>query len=122
VGDLSDHFNRYEFKCHCGCGFDTVDAELIKVLEILRDVLLGPRIMIYSGCRCISHNYAIGGSRMSQHIVGKAADIIVEGTRPSIVADCLIRTFPNHYGIGRYKMFCHIDVRSKKARWDSKNT
>jgi hypothetical protein len=26
-------------------------------------------------------------------------------------------TYPNKYGLGLYKDFVHIDVRSKKARW-----
>jgi len=118
MGDLSDNFSRHEFKCRCGCGFDTVDAELIKVLEKLRLILGGPRIVISSGCRCQKHNAEIGGSPNSQHLKGKAADIKVERVHPDMVADCLGDSIPDKYGIGRYIDRTHIDVRSTKARWD----
>ena len=32
----SKYFSRSEFACRCGCGFDTVDAELLQILEKLR--------------------------------------------------------------------------------------
>ena len=36
MSQLSAHFNREEFECTCHCGMDTVDAELIDVLEDIR--------------------------------------------------------------------------------------
>ena len=36
MGDLSRNFDRSEFKCRDGCGRDTVDIELVKVLEEVR--------------------------------------------------------------------------------------
>ena len=36
MGDLSENFSRHEFACKCGCGNDTVDAELIRVLQSVR--------------------------------------------------------------------------------------
>jgi hypothetical protein len=29
MGDLSENFSRREFECSCGCGMDTVDAQLL---------------------------------------------------------------------------------------------
>ena len=117
MGDLSEHFNRSEFSCKCGCGQDTVDAELIRVLEDLRQSLRGA-IMINSGCRCERHNASEGGSPGSQHIRGKAADIVVSGVDADTVAECLEDKYPGKYGIGRYPGRTHIDVRSgPPARW-----
>ena len=120
MGDLSKNFSRFEFACPCGCGFDTVDAELIRVLEDLRRCLFDHPITINSGCRCEKHNAdeSVRGTPGSQHLTGKAADIVVEGVSPSMVADCLEDKYPDRYGIGRYPTWTHIDVRSgPPKRW-----
>jgi uncharacterized protein YcbK (DUF882 family) len=117
MGDVSTHFLRKEFECRCGCGFDTVDAELIRVLEDLRRCLFNNPIKINSGCRCKKHNAAIGGTPGSMHLVGKAADIVVVDVDPATVADCLEDKYPDKYGIGRYATWTHIDVRPEPYRW-----
>lgn len=66
----------------------------------------------------MKHNKAIGGSRKSQHLLGKAADIVVVLYDATIVQDYLDFKYINKYGVGRYDTFTHIDVRSKKARWE----
>ena len=76
MGDLSEHFSREEMACKCGCGLDTVDAELLSLLEKIRAHFDRP-ITINSGCRCEAHNRAVGGSKNSQHLIGRAADIVV---------------------------------------------
>lgn len=116
MGDLSKHFSRHEFACPCGCGFDTVDAELLDVLERARAAFARP-IIITSGARCHSHNLVVGGQLDSQHLVGKAADIAVKGMGASLVANHFIDWFPGRYGIGRYDGWTHIDVRHGRARW-----
>jgi len=120
MGDLSEHFNRKEFACPCGCGYDTVDAELVRVLENMRDMLRGKPVKINSGCRCIRHNAKVGGVESSLHRHGKAADIVVKGLDADIVADCLDELYPDKYGIGRYPSWVHIDVRPEKARWSKR--
>jgi len=121
MGDLSKHFSRKEFKCKCGCGFDTVDAELIKVLEIIHEHFGHELILIKSGCRCSGHNKAIGGSSGSMHLKAKAADFKIKRISPDSVWEFLVETFPGKYGIGRYDGFTHIDVRKRKARWDGRS-
>ena len=116
MGDLSTHFSRREFMCKCGCGFATVDSELLTVLEALR-AHFDSTVRINSGCRCPSHNRAIGGSTDSEHTRGTAADIVVDGFPASTVYDWLIRSFPGRYGIGLYPGWTHIDVRLRPARW-----
>ena len=116
MGDISKDFNRYEFSCQCGCGFNTVDVELIIVVQDVRDYF-GQPVRINSGCRCPKHNAAIGGSKNSQHLFGKAADIVVLGVFAWDVDEYLKDKYPDKYGIGRYSGWTHIDVRAGKARW-----
>ena len=114
---LSAHFDRSEFACHCGCGFNTVDAELLTTLEIVRQHFDAP-LTINSACRCSSHNEAVGGGSKSQHLIGRAADIVVEGVAPSEVADYIDQMWPDTYGLGRYNSFTHVDTRVARGRWD----
>lgn len=114
--DLSEHFDRSEFACHCGCGFNTVSKELITVLEDVRNHF-GQAVTVHSGCRCTSHNAAVKGASKSQHLLGTAADIVVKNRIPALVADYLEHKYPDKYGIGRYKTFTHVDVRHNKSRW-----
>lgn len=118
MGDLSKHFDRTEFACQCGegCGFDTVDAELLQRLEDLR-AAFGRPVIVSSGCRCRHHNDAIGGASQSQHLTGKAADIYIHNRRPEEIRDWFDARFPTRYGLGCYTSWVHIDVRREKARW-----
>lgn len=114
MGDLSEHFSREEMACKCGCGLDTVDAELLSLLEKIRAHFDRP-ITINSGCRCEAHNRAVGGSKNSQHLIGRAADIVVEGTPASLVAELARQLGAG--GVGGYFGFTHIDSRNGQARW-----
>ena len=114
MGDISEHFSRHEFACSCGCGFDTADVELIRILEKVREHFDQP-ITINSGCRCRSHNDAVDGYRSSLHLVGRAADIVVEGIPPTIVQEYAEQI--GVPGLGRYNTFTHIDSRFGHARW-----
>lgn len=108
-------FCRREFACKCGCGLDTVDAELLNVLSSVR-ANFNTEVTINSGCRCRDYNAFVGGADKSQHLIGRAADIVVAGVLPAIVVDYLDSRYPNCYGIGRYADFTHIDTRSGK-KW-----
>ena len=110
---LSINFTRSEFACKCGCGFDTVDTELIRLLENIRNYFNQP-VHITSACRCERHNEFVGGSRNSQHKRGRAADIIVKGIEPDDVAN-FADTLMKSGGIGRYSAFTHVDTRSNDS-------
>jgi uncharacterized protein YcbK (DUF882 family) len=112
----SDYFNRKEFACKCGCGFATVDVELLEVLEEARAFFNQP-IIINSACRCISHNHEIGGRPKSKHTQGIACDIVVKNVEPNVVQRYFLGKYSSRYGIGSYKTFTHIDIRADKARW-----
>ena len=112
--DLSDNFSRSEFACKCGCGQDTVDAQLLDILQDIRNEF-GP-VTITNANRCPVHNAAIGGSSNSQHLRGRAADIQIADATPKDVAVFVDGHYPNT-GIGTYNTFTHIDTRGYKARW-----
>ncbi len=113
MGNLSKNFSRHEFACKCGCGFDTVDCELIIVVQDVRDHF-GKRTNISCGCRCKMHNTMIEGSLFSKHMWGQAADIIVIQTHPNEVYKYLDKKYHSKYGVGGYNHHTHVDVRSGK--------
>ncbi len=116
----SQFFSRAEFACKCGCGYDTVDAELLSVL-VQQRLYWGRPLYINSGCRCAKHNKKSGGSKKSLHLLGRAADFWIEGVAADAVADRLEARYPRKFGIGRYKGRTHLDTRSgPKARWDER--
>ena len=122
---LNQYFDRSEFACKCGCGFSTVDVELLEVLTIVRERFNAP-VTINSSCRCVEYNEKvqleadenyIPYSSKSKHMKGIAADIVVKGVSPLEVCAFLTRHEPLKYGIGKYNSFTHIDTRTLVARW-----
>lgn len=116
------YFKRSEFKCKCGkCGGFPVepDKALVTLLEKIR-VHFGAAVTVTSGVRCATYNSnpAVGGAKSSQHLNGTAADIKVKGVAPEKVAAYAETLLPKTGGIGRYKTFTHVDVRTKKSRWN----
>ena len=111
---IAKFFKRSEFECKCGCGFDTVDHELLECLVDLRD-WFGP-IIITSGCRCQKHNEAIGGDCFSRHLVAQAADIVSVNYTPLQVAEYLAVKYPNSYCIKLYEKHVHFDIRPQRIR------
>lgn len=115
------YFKRSEFACKCGkyCnGFPVEPNEkLVETLETIREHF-GVPVTISSGIRCKTHNTNVGGVSKSQHMEGTAADIVVKGVPVSEVVKYAETLMPKTGGIGTYKTFTHIDVRSVKARWN----
>lgn len=114
---LSRNFKRSEFACRCGCGFDTVDIETLKILTRVREHYNKP-LFITSGCRCPKHNAKEGGAPKSYHVQGRAVDFRVAGVKAKEVYDFLDEEYPYQYGLGLYSTWVHLDTRSgKQARW-----
>lgn len=124
---LTENFNREEFECADGSEMPIEVqlniAELAVQLEIIRSHFNAP-IKINSAYRSPEHNEAVGGSKNSQHVLGKAADIVVKGFSPDEVADALEFLISTEMikegGIGRYNTFTHYDIRGERARWNYK--
>jgi uncharacterized protein YcbK (DUF882 family) len=111
---VSKNFKLYEFQCKDGSNLVKVDSELVNKLQQLRETINKP-IIINSAYRTIQHNKNVGGSPTSQHLLGKAADIRVNGMSPKELAKYCEQI--GFGGIGIYNTFVHVDTRTKKARW-----
>ena len=126
---LTKNFNLSEFECKCGnCTIPSSVLFNIKIvaenLQILRDYV-GVPVRINSAYRCKEHNKAVGGSSRSQHILGKAADITIDGFTADEVYDTIqnLRRNPMlkgviFQGLGRYNTFTHVDIRDNYTTWD----
>jgi uncharacterized protein YcbK (DUF882 family) len=110
------YFSRAEFACKCGCGQNTIDYEVVAACIAVREHFDRP-VRITSGVRCKAHNKAVGGSRHSQHLFGRAADIVVDGVPAEIVQQYADENL-GVKGLGSYDSFTHIDSRNGRARWD----
>ncbi|WP_238442393.1 D-Ala-D-Ala carboxypeptidase family metallohydrolase [Desulfofalx alkaliphila] len=112
---LTANFKEGEFACPC-CGRLKINIRLVHLLERLRSGLGNYPVVITSGYRCPQHNRRVGGATGSEHVLGNAADIRVQGTAPEKVASAAEGLgFP---GVGRYSSFTHVDVRlGHLARW-----
>ena len=121
---LTKNFSLSEFDCKDGTEMPSEllpnVLELAESLQELREMLNSP-IRINSAYRSLEHNTKIGGSTNSQHLFGKAADIVVKGKTPSQVATMIklliLEGKMKQGGIGVYDNFTHYDVRGHKARW-----
>ena len=122
---MTKNFTKKEFECKGGCEMpDDVYLNIVKLanqLQYLRDYL-GKPIKINSGFRCESHNEKIGGVKHSQHLLGKAADIVVDGINSEFIYHYIQDQIDNgemlQGGLGLYKTFVHYDIRGTKARWN----
>ena len=103
-----------EFECKNGTHTVKLDSLLLYKLQKLRDTTERP-IIVTSGYRTKEYNKKVGGSPKSQHMLGKAVDIKINGLTPDEIA---IKAEKIGFGgIGIYKTFVHLDVRHIKTRW-----
>ena len=125
---LEKNFNLKEFECKDGTvvpkEYMSNVEELARNLQILRDHIQKP-ITIISGYRSLEYNTKIKGAKRSQHMVAKAADIIVPGMTSLEVRDIILELIREGKmekgGVGIYPTFVHYDVRGYNARWGSYN-
>ena len=117
---LTKNFSRYEFDCPCGCGTQMVGPELAEKLQRIRDVV-GKKIKITSGYRCLKRNQDAGGGTNSRHRYGMAADWRLEDRSLNPVALGILAVEAGFGGVGIYwygnYAFVHADTRNAKATW-----
>ena len=126
--EITTNFKKEEFNCKCGCKMPEEVLSNVKLLAVqlqeIRDCL-NARIMINSAYRCVDHNRSIGSNDSSQHILGKAADIVVGGKKPDEVVESVELMIEEETisirGLGRYDTFTHVDIRDNYARWDNRS-
>ena len=120
---LAPGFRVREFRCRDGSDTIMIDQTLAVLLQAIREHFNKP-ITITSGYRTPEHNAEVGGSKSSQHLLGKAADIQVADTTVEAVAAYAESLMPDWGGVGRYpvkagrtKGWVHVDTRPNKSRW-----
>ncbi len=120
---LAPSFTVREFRCRDGSDVVMIDESLVVLLQCIREHF-GKPITITSGYRTAAHNAAVGGAKSSQHLLGRAADIQVQGVSVEDVAAYAESLMPGWGGVGRYpvksgraKGWVHVDTRAKKSRW-----
>lgn len=106
------YFDMEEFACKC-CGelpADGMNLVLLAALDQLREEY-GKPIYVSSGWRCPSHNAEVGGVSNSQHVLGNAADIYVDGDYEEFYN--LVLDMGLFDGVGHYPNdeFVHVDMR-----------
>ena len=133
MGDLEKNLSRIEMCCEC-CDFDTVDHQLVTVLQDAADHFQA-FIKITGGNRCKKHNdslrvdYELSSGRHgaktaenSQHLYGRAADFKLYSVSdhqqidPGIVYDYIGSIYAGALGIGLYSNYVHVDTRTGNAR------
>jgi uncharacterized protein YcbK (DUF882 family) len=122
---MTKNFKLKEFECKGGCDMPLeVYENIIKLasqLQFLRDYT-GRPITINSAYRCPEHNAKVGGSKTSQHLLGKAADITIQSLKPAevfvLIEDLIDMGHMLQGGLGLYDTFVHYDIRKTKARWN----
>lgn len=136
--DITPHFSYEEFsrplRTRYGKVFPAAEyprewihdrlEKLCGVLEIVRAALGNRVIHVGSGYRDRAYNVAIGGARFSQHMEGRAADIVVKGVSPDEVHKAVLDLYITKRivigGLGRYPTFTHVDIRPapRLSRWN----
>ena len=117
---LSPHFRLSEFASKDGSDKVLVDDALVDLLEQIR-AAAGGAVTINSAYRSPAHNAAVGGVSSSQHLYGRAADIVVEGASPLLVGQMAEHYLDRRGGIGVYRTFTHVDTRAIRSRWDQRS-
>ena len=134
---MTKNFTKKEFDSNCGCEMPiNVYYNIVKVanqLQVLRNEIQKP-IHVNSAYRSECWNAKIGGAHKidkkgnrietSQHVFGRAADIVVKGMTPLKLSKVIERLISNgdmlQGGLGVYekKGFVHYDIRGTKTRWN----
>jgi hypothetical protein len=70
----SKYCSFFEVTCKCNCG-GVPTAEMLAKFDEIREKF-GKPINISSGYRCEKQNKKIGGSPKSNHVTGKAIDVV----------------------------------------------
>ena len=79
VYELIPILTNFEFRCKCNqfkCQHTPISTVLIENFKFLRMLAGSKPIKINSGYRCPSHNIAESGSKLSQHMLGFALDLV----------------------------------------------
>lgn len=99
-----------------------IKALVLNVLDPLRAMIARP-VIVTSGYRCQRVNELVGGSKTSQHLSGKAADIRVRGYTPRQM-NVVYQTIQMHFDFDQLifypsKNIIHVSWDGNKNRRES---
>jgi uncharacterized protein YcbK (DUF882 family) len=93
---------------------------LARELDVIRHQFGDRAVTVHSWLRPPAANKEVGGVSNSQHLIGWAADITIEGLLPHQVAAKLKDSWVG--GLGDSATFTHLDLRNLRgqasARWN----
>lgn len=116
---LTPHFKVREFACKDGSDAILISEELSELLENIRTRWNRP-VTVTSGYRTPSHDIQVGGSGSGYHTKGMAADIVISGVSPAVIALYAQSLLGEQGGVecGCYPTggYVHVDVRPSKWR------
>lgn len=119
--NLTKHFSYEELQCPC-CGSMEIDMTFLKALEEIRESV-GRPFIISSGYRCAEQNFRVGGAITSNHLYGRAVDILTAGWSSEDLHYLMFEftsVQPEEFstGVGIYKRHIHFDFRrSPESLW-----
>lgn len=127
---LTDHFSLAEFTRSATAdrlGIDNKPSspdillnltDLAALLEQVRALIGGKPVVVTSGYRCPKLNVAVGSRTTSDHVIGKAADIVAPGFGSPLKLATLIASKADALGIGQVilerigtKEWVHVSTR-----------
>lgn len=104
---------------------DNRAIQLAEIFEMIRYACGNRPIKVVSAYRSYLHNKSIGGAPKSQHLQGRALDLVPPYSYDIEEFYNVIKTLTKNTaikGVGKYKNFVHVDIRptSKVAYWFGK--
>ncbi len=130
---ISEHFTKKEITCKCGCGQSTIQYELYRVMEIVREYCGGHAVNVHCVNRCKKHNRTIYEKliaqgketkvRESQHQIGGGMDFHIPKLKMKRLHTIMLDLFDQGVvnDLGLYDWGCHVGTRTGKKRfWDKR--
>lgn len=93
-------------------------VQLARVFEDIRRACGNVPLTVLSAYRSPAHNRAIGGARNSQHVEGRALDLVPPAGWTVERFATLIKAHADTWGLGGvgvYGTFVHVDIRPRQA-------
>ncbi len=119
----SAHLSWRELACRDGTPYpeawrDTRAVGLAALFEALRSHGGHRPLVVGSGYRTTMHNLAIGGSRQSQHMQGRALDVYTPRGLSHETFHRRVRAFCRELAtvgaVGYYRWGVHVDIRPRR--------
>lgn len=121
---LSDHFQVREFRSKDGSDKVYIESGLITCLERVFRHFDCSKINIVSAYRTASHDKAVGGRGVGNHVSGKAADFVAYDKEGEKIPSKEIVLYLEDIGIkgigyrsGGSETSTHIDVNYRSKKW-----